>query len=281
MSNHQFILSAENLRLNYKGKPVLNNLSVSFTPGEPVLIAGKSGAGKSTLLKCLAGVRLPDSGAITRAPGLSARNIGLLSDSMSLFEDLSLRQGIAFHCRAFQIPAFNDSLIRLLGLDLSRSIRDLSVGERVLFHLSLLISQKPELLMMDEVIHTIDPYLRDIALDALIDLIDQFNTTIITVNQTFSEVEHLPERILVLDQGKIHMDIRREDLLAGMRRVIAADDVPAAFPVIFKKNIGIYKEIYIFPFREEMASSGFQFMEPRLPDALKAVIGGLYVQKRV
>lgn len=275
------ILEIKDLCLRYRGTPVFENLDITFKRGESVLIAGRSGAGKSTLIKCLAGVYFPDSGEVIYGENISRKNIGIISDRMSLFEDFTLKQGIEFHSRTFGIKEFDDTLLNLLNLDRGRKIKHLSTGERVLFHLSLLISQKPEILLVDEVIHTIDPYLREVALEAIIDLMDELGTTVVMVNQTFAEIERIPERVLILEDGKIFLDIKRDLLSQKIRKVVTRDNIDREIPVIFKKESSVYKEYYIYPFEDEMEQRfDLRFSDIDLNEIMKAFIGGFYVQKR-
>lgn len=200
---------------------------------------------------------------------------------MSLLEDFTLQQGIEFHSSAFEITEFDYTLLNHLRLDLHRKIRHLSTGERVLYYLSLLISQKPDILLVDEVIHTIDPYLREVALEAIIELMDELETTVVMVNQTFTEIERIPERVIILEDGKIFLDIKRDLLSQRIRKVIVRNNIDKVIPVIFKKESSIYKEYYIYPFEDEMEQKfGLRFIDIDLNEIMKAFIGGFYVQKR-
>jgi len=197
------IIQVNELCLSYGKRKILDNVNVRFEKGKTVLIAGNNGAGKSSLLKCLAGVLLPDSGEIRIDEAVTKEKIGFISDRMSLFEDFTLTQGIDFHSGMFNVkPAdFDRSLLDRLKLDMNLKIKDLSIGERAVYHLSLLLSQKPEVLLVDEIIHTIDPYLRELFLDALIGLIDDLNTSVIMVNHTFTDTGRIPERVLIMEDG--------------------------------------------------------------------------------
>ncbi len=277
----QTILSVSDLSLQLKGVPVFNNLAVEFKKGESVLIAGRNGAGKSTLLKCLAGVMLPDAGDIAFEGGLDRRNIGLLPENLSLFQDFTLQEGIDFHRRVFGIETFDSTLLDHLNLNRKRKIKDLSAGERVLYHLSLLISQKPALMLVDEVIHAIDPYLRELALETLIDLLEDQETTVVMVNQVFAEIEQIPERVLLLEEGAFVLDHTREELSAKMKKVTSTEAIPPELPVVFTKNASVYNEYYIYPFEETFEQTyDLQFLEIDLNETIKAFLGGYYAKNR-
>lgn len=276
------IIKVKNLNINFNKHMVIDNLSVSFDKGEAVLITGRNGSGKTTFLKCLGGVLFPDSGLIRFGNKVSKKKIGIISDKMSLFEDYTLEQGIVFHSEIFGIDKFNFSLINQLNLKYERKIKTLSAGERAIYHLSLIISQKPELLLIDEIIHMIDAYIRELFLEALIELINDVNTTIIMVNHTFSETGRIPERILIMEQGRFILDEKRENLNKKIKKIITNKEIEEDIPVLFKKESSIQKEFYIYPFKEEFNSKyKYDFQDINLTEIIKSFIGGCYAKKRV
>jgi ABC-2 type transport system ATP-binding protein len=276
------IVEVHNLCLRLAGKPVLNQLSAAFEQGETVLIAGKNGSGKSSFLRCLAGIYFADEGEIEFGRLSSRKKLGFISDKMSLLEHWTLAQGIDFHCRVYGVAAFNPSLIDELHLPLNRKIKHLSSGERAIYHLSLLISQQPELLLVDEVIHMMDPYMRELFLDTLIDLIAEFNTTVIMVNQTFAETGRLPERIVVMEEGGFVLDEKSEQLTQKVKKVVTDQPLESDLPVLFKKESPLLNEYFIYPFKPEWAKKySLPFQGVDLTEIIKAFIGGYYDKKRV
>jgi len=278
----QPIVEVRDLSFSFSRKKVINGLSVSLAKGEWAVIAGRNGVGKSTLLRLLAGVLLPDAGAVVRADGVQPEKIGFISDALSLFEDWTVERAIAFHCRVFAVTEFDDRLLKLLGLDRKDRIKSLSAGERAILHLSLVLSQKPSLLLIDEVMHMLDPYIRDLFIEALIEHMVASQAMVLTVNHTFSEIERIPERVLVMDKGRFVIDETTETLRAKMKKVVSRELLPETLPCFFKKTDGLYKEYYIFPFREELRTEhGVDFQDIALPEIIKAFIGGGYEQKRM
>ena len=278
----QAIVETRNLSLGFSRKKVIQDLSVVFAKGEWAVIAGRNGVGKSTLLRCLAGVLLPDAGTIIWAGEAGPNKIGFISDRLSLFEDWTVERAIAFHCRVFAVPEFDDRLLKRLNLSQKDKIKSLSAGERAILHLSLVLSQKPSLLLIDEVMHMLDPYLRDLFIEALIEIMAASQATVLTVNHTFSEIERIPERVLVMERGRFAIDETTEALRQKMKKIVSRDPLPADLPCIFKKTDGIYKEYYIYPFREGLRTDrAVDFQDIALPEIIKAFIGGGYEQKRM
>jgi len=276
------IIEVKDVRLSFGKHRALAGIDIRFNQGETVLLAGKNGAGKSTLLRCLAGLIFPDAGHIYR-PGIAKHQIGFISDRMSLFEDMTLERAIDFHSRVFQVKEFNRSLMDELNLAPTQKIKDLSAGERAIFHLSLLLSQKPQLLLLDEIIHTMDPYIRELFLNGLIDLIAECGTTVIMVNQTFSDTGRIPERVLIMEDGRFIFDEKSEDLPKKIKKVVTAagESLKGDIPVLYVNRSSLYREYIVYPYAEEAAKkSGYDFQEVTLTEIIKSFIGGYYAKKR-
>ena len=151
-----------------------------------------------------------------------------------------------------------------------------------MYHLSLLLSQKPGILLVDEIIHTIDPYLRELFLDALIGLIDDLNTSVIMVNHTFTDMGRLPERVLIMENGGFVFDEQSEDLNRKMKKIVTDKEVKGDIPVVFKNETPIYNEYYVYPYTDELAAgTGYEFQDVDLTQIVKSFIGGYYAKKRI
>ncbi len=278
------MIEVKDLSFKFKKKTVLENINVRFGEGEFILIAGNNGAGKSTFLRCLTGVLTPLSGSVHYKEGLSKQRIGFIPDRLGFFENLTLKKAINFHTRVFRTGGFDDSLLKELELDPDSKVKTLSVGERTLFLFSLIMAQKPRLLLLDEILHALDAYLRDVFLDRMLDMIAQYNTTVIAVNHTFTEIEKIPDRVLVMENGGFIIDEETDALREKVRKIELepGGTVPGDLPVLFKKETPYIKEYYVYPFEEEMRNTfDVEFMDLNLADILKSFIGGYYVKKRV
>jgi ABC-type multidrug transport system ATPase subunit len=279
---NQNVLEVRNLRVRFGKKVALGDIHVQFRKGESVVIAGSNGAGKSTLLRCLAGVIHPDKGQILYAKDVPREKIAFISDGLSLFENMTLKQGLDFHLRTFHIQDPDESFFQQLKFSLNQRIKSLSVGERTLYHLSLLLSQKPAVLLIDEIIHAVDPYLREKFLEAVIEAIDKYGTTMITINHTFSEIQNIPERVLMMEGGRFILDEKSESLKAKIKKVVTDVELPAEIPFVFKKESALGKEYFIYPFQDDFRRKyAYDFRSLELGEIIKALIGGEYAKKRM
>jgi ABC-2 type transport system ATP-binding protein len=277
----QEIIKVKNFSVRMGRKKVLDKVNIDFKKGESVVIAGRNGSGKSTFLRCLADVILPDQGQIDFYNGITKEKIGFISDQLSLFEGYTVQQGIDFHSSVFAIKDFDYTLVDELKLDKNQKIKSLSMGQRTLFQLSLLLSQRPEILLVDEIIHSIDPYLREKFLEAVIDLMGDSQTTVIMVNHTFSEIEKIPERVLVMEKGRFILDERAENLGGKIKKIESDSKVSGEIPCILKKETEFHKEYFIYPFSKELEKKfPYEYKTLNLNDMIKAFVGGQYVKER-
>ena len=275
-------MEVKGLNVRFGRKKVLNDINIQFEKGEFAVIAGNNGAGKSTFLRTLMGIVTPVKGTVSYQVGISKKQIGFISDQFSFFDEFTIKQGIDFHCRVYGIKPFDDSMLRHLDLDRRQKIKNLSVGERVLFLFTLLMSQKPDLILIDEIIHAIDPYLRELFLEYLLEAIDRFNATVIAVNHSFSEIETIPSRVLIMENGRFILDEKTDALKEKIKKIESPQELPSEIPVLYKKEVLDYKEYYVYPFNEDLQKSyNYQFQNLNLTEIIKSFIGGYYVKRRV
>ena len=279
---NETITEVKGLTVKIGKKTILDDIHVSFSRGECVLIAGPNGSGKSMFLKCLARVILPDKGRINYADSVPPQKIGFISDQLSLFEKFTVEQCIRFHMQVYGLSSFKDRLLQELGIDRRGRIKHLSAGERTIFYLSLVLSQEPQVILIDEIIHVIDPYLRDCFLEEVIELMDQINTTVFLVNHTFAEIEKIPERVMVLANGRFRVDEKSEVLASSLKKVISSSELPPDCPVIFSRQSSGEREYFIYPYTPELAKRFPQeYLPVDLTEIIKAYIGGQYAEKRM
>ncbi|MBM3312555.1 MAG: ABC transporter ATP-binding protein [Candidatus Aminicenantes bacterium] len=275
------ILEARNLAVRFRNRPAVDDVTVAFRRGEAVVIAGPNGAGKSTFLRALAGAVVPDRGQVVFGPGFVRESLGFLSDRLSLYERGTLEEAWAFHRREFKIAEPRRPLLPGFDPDAGRKIKDLSVGERTLFHLSLLLAQKPAVLLVDEVLHALDPYLREKFIEAVIEAMAAHQTAVVMVNHAFIETAQLPERIMIMDRGRFILDEKRDDLERRVKKVVSEGAWPSDIPILFETESELRQERYVYPFREEWRGTrGLDFKDIGLGEIIKAFVGGAYVQKR-
>lgn len=204
---------------SYEGKPLLNDISFTVSQGETICLLGASGSGKSTILRMIAGLDVPDRGAILlnsldlaqTPPHL--RDFGLVFQDYGLFPHLNVFDNIAFGLKMRNIPADEikqrvSALLKqfdLSGFD-SRRVTDLSGGEQQRVALARALAPSPRLLMFDEPLGALDRALKEDLLGELRAILRQTKIPAIYVTHDQEEAFAVADRILVLHEGTIVRD---------------------------------------------------------------------------
>lgn len=156
------LLSATNLHRAYGRRVALRGVDLAVSAGETLAVVGPNGAGKTTLLRCLAGVMRPTAGEIllegTPVRGgdpASRAGIGLLSHRSMLYDDLTVRENLAFAARLYGLPdplgAAHRALDEVGLLDRADDLpRALSRGLLQRAALARALLHHPRLLLLDE-----------------------------------------------------------------------------------------------------------------------------------
>lgn len=164
-------VSARGLVRTFGRVRALDGLDLSVAPGEILGLVGPNGAGKTTFIRIVAGLLRPTAGEVRvldEHPGVHvAPNIGYMTQSPALYEDLPVRDNIVFFARLFGLSkrtarARADELIELVALrDKARTpVRDLSGGMRQRTNLACAMVHRPRVLLLDEPTVGVDPELR-------------------------------------------------------------------------------------------------------------------------
>lgn len=273
------MIEIKDLSFSYGKNKVYKNFNLLIPEGQTCLITGINGVGKSTLLRLIAGVLRPDEGTISFKKILSddpRRKIGFISDSLSLYENLTVHQAIGFHRSVYHLASFDDSLIRHTKIGDDQKIKELSIGQRTILHLSLILSNEPEILLIDEIIHSIDAYLRRIFLEQLVQLMTERNITVVMVNLNFHDIEHLVERVILLKGGEMVVDEEIEILKSRVKKIVGVKP-PENLNILSKIDFSDHSEYYVYPFEETISSTkATEVMDLNLTEIVSAFIGGEY-----
>jgi ABC-2 type transport system ATP-binding protein len=260
----------------------LDNVSLTIEKGEIAILAGANGAGKTTLLRAISGVLHSPIGKImidgTKIGVETRRKTAYIPATLSAYDSYRLKDAAKMHATFF--PDFQYSEIGGYRFDMNRKMGSLSRGEKTLFFLSLLLSTSPQYLLVDDVIHFLDPHLRDIFLQTILKLIEERQLGMVIAAQVPLDIEGIVDRVIVFDRGKIALDESMENLKRTFVKVYSQQE-PEGLPVVYRKEWDGVKELYIYPYSSEIKEKcdlkeNIQYLD--LAEILRAYIGGEYAQ---
>jgi len=229
-------------------KKALTGLSLHLAPGDFVTIIGSNGAGKSTLFNAICGDFMTDSGSILlngqditfMPPYQRSRHIGRLfqdpmrgsAPHMTIEENLALAAGSGgwfSHVTKADKERFRERL-SLLGMGLEDRMKQpvglLSGGQRQALTLMMATFVPPWLLLLDEHTAALDPGTAEKVLKITREIVEQEKITTLMVTHNMSQALKLGNRTLMMDAGKIILDVSGEE-----RRKMTVEDLLAQFKV--------------------------------------------------
>ena len=202
-------LNLRGLTKRYGGRTVLDAVNLNIEPGEFVAVVGRSGCGKSTLLRAIAGLELPDAGSVKigGAGGRAEPEVRMMFQDARLLPWKTVLQNVAL--------GLADGLERALAALASVGLLDraddwpaaLSGGQRQRVALARALVHEPQLLLLDEPLGALDALTR-IDMQSLIEsLWTTRGFTAVLVTHDVQEAVVLADRVLLVEQGRLALDL--------------------------------------------------------------------------
>jgi len=221
MSHAEALLVVDGLIVRYDGF-MLHPVHLSVAPGERVALVGPNGAGKSTLLKAVLG-RIPDHEGEIRVEGLPIREnvvrtrqrVGLLPETLLGYGWMPVNEHLDFLSR-FQPnwdAQYAVQLLERLGIPTHTRIAALSRGQQVKLMFVAAEAFRPPLLLLDEPTSGLDPVVRNELLHTIDESLSANpGRSVIFSTHILEDVAALADRIVILVDGRLRMDIGKEEL---------------------------------------------------------------------
>lgn len=225
----------------------VDNVSFRIERGEIFGFLGSNGCGKTTTMKLLTGLLLPSEGRAllfgqpTAAGGVAMRGrVGYMSQSFSLYVELTVRQNLDLHARLFHLPATEiapriTELTERFGLTahMDALADDLPLGVRQRLSLAVAVIHRPEMLILDEPTSGVDPVARDAFWDLLIGLSRDDGVTIFLSTHFMNEAARC-DRISLMHAGRVLASGTPAEVCAAGSAV----DLQAAFIGYLRDAVG-------------------------------------------
>jgi sulfonate transport system ATP-binding protein len=205
----------------YGARTVLADIDLQLAPGEFVAVIGRSGCGKSTLLRAIAGLERLDSGSVAIGQPGSNSEVRMMFQEARLLTWKSVLDNVALGLTG-GIARASEALATVGLRDRARDWPAvLSGGQRQRVALARALVHQPRLLLLDEPLGALDALTR-IEMQQLIEsLWLERGFTAVLVTHDVTEALALADRVLLIEEGRIGLDLR-VDLPRGARRGTAA-----------------------------------------------------------
>ncbi|CAI8847672.1 ribosome-associated ATPase [Pseudomonas sp. IT-93MI4] len=240
-------IEAHDLTLRFGDFTAVDHVSFAIGRGEIFGFLGSNGCGKTTTMKVLTGLMPASEGSATllgnpvNAKDLATRKrVGFMSQSFSLYGELSVRQNLELHARLFDLPKTEsaqriEALIQRFNL---LAVADqlsgaLPLGLRQRLSLAVAVLHRPEVLILDEPTSGVDPAARDDFWRLLIELSREQGVTIFLSTHFMNEAQRC-DRISLMHAGKVLAC----DTPAALQRQFAGETLEAAFVTCLEQAQG-------------------------------------------
>ena len=232
------VVEARGLGKRYGSRWALTDCTLSVPPGRVIGLVGPNGAGKTTLLHLSTGLLAPTTGTIEVAGGPPAASAAQLARVGFVAQDTPTYAGlsVADHLRlgAHLNPGWDAQLardrIRRLGLEPARKAVKLSGGQRAQLALTLAIAKKPDLLILDEPIASLDPLARREFLQSLTEFTAGHQVSVVLSSHLVGDLERVCDYLIVLVASRVQVAGQVGELLASHRQLTGPPCDPATLP---------------------------------------------------
>jgi ABC-2 type transport system ATP-binding protein len=232
------VLHARGLGRRYRRRWALSDCSLDIPAGRVTGLVGPNGAGKTTLLSLAAGLLRPTAGTIEVCGGRPGSGraqlgrVGFVAQDTPAYASLTVADHLRLGARLS--PGWDTRLardrVRRLGLPPGQRAGSLSGGQRAQLALTLAIAKRPELLILDEPVASLDPLARDAFLRDLRDTVAGQQLSVVHSSHLVSDLERVCDYLVVLAGSRVQIAGEVSELLARHRLLTAPGIDPAALP---------------------------------------------------
>ncbi|WP_298621880.1 ribosome-associated ATPase/putative transporter RbbA [uncultured Legionella sp.] len=238
LAHPEIAIEAQNLSKRFGSFTAVDKVNFRIERGEIFGFLGSNGCGKTTVMKMLTGL-LPVSdgevwlfGKTVDANDMNTRRqIGYMSQSFSLYTELTVYQNLVLHAQLFHLPKERinkriQELINRFYLDdiINEYPDSLPLGHKQRLSLAVAVLHEPEILILDEPTSGVDPMARDQFWQLMIDLARHDQVTIFISTHFMNEAQRC-DRISLMHAGRVLVSNTPEALIKSKK----ADSLETAF----------------------------------------------------
>ena len=230
-------VEARGLGKRYRRRWALSDCSLTVPTGHVVGLVGPNGAGKTTLLQLAVGLLAPSSGTIevfgkppAEDAGILGR-VGFVAQDTPTYPSLSITDHLKLG--AHLNPRWDGDTARhrieRLGLDPAQHAGKLSGGQRAQLSLTMALAKRPDLLILDEPVASLDPLARREFLQVLMEDVAAHDLGVMLSSHLVADIERVCDHLIVLVDSSVQVSGDIDELLASHHRLVGPRD-PGAPP---------------------------------------------------
>ena len=219
---NEVVIELKNLKKYYGTSRGIEDVTLKINKGDIYGFIGPNGAGKSTTLRTIMGLINKTDGEIY-INGKEAdindlemkKSIGYLPSEINLYDDMTVKEVFNYHALFYKenLKKRRIELVKLLKIDESKKIEDLSLGNLKKVGIVLALMHEPKILILDEPTSGLDPIMQNIFHDILLTE-KKKGTTILYSSHVLSEVSNICDRVGFIKDGKII----KEDFMNNIKK---------------------------------------------------------------
>ncbi|HEU5199451.1 MAG TPA: ABC transporter ATP-binding protein [Ktedonobacterales bacterium] len=207
-------LETTKLSKRYGRTWALQDCTLSLPTGRVVALVGPNGAGKTTLLHLSMGLLEPTGGEVqvfglspSAQPGEALPRLGFVAQDHPLYKGFTVEELLALGRRLN--PRWDDTLARArmqkLGIPLNRRAGKLSGGQQAQVALVLALAKRPDLLLLDEPLSSLDPLARREFLRTLMDAVAETGLTVLLSSHIIGDLERVCDYLVILSASHVQL----------------------------------------------------------------------------
>lgn len=226
-------IRTDTLGKHFRHRWALKDCSVTVPQGSVVALVGPNGAGKSTLLNMAVGLTEPTEGSIEvmgrspiKNPQWVLPRVGFVAQDHPLYRRFAVGDMLTMGAKLN--PTWDNSLamtrLDWLGVPLKQKIATLSGGQQAQVALVLALAKKPELMVLDEPMASLDPVARREFLGTLMEAVADEGMTVLLSSHIIADLERVCDYLILISGGTVRLEgcieeiVGRHKLLVGARR---------------------------------------------------------------
>ncbi len=211
------LLEFESVNKRYGKKTALRDITLTIEPGRIVGLLGSNGSGKSTLMRLAAGLDRPNSGTVRilgHEPGKTSKALVSFMPDRSQFEKwMTVGEALDFQRDFFADfdPDKSKRMLEFMKLSRRDKASSLSKGMQERLQLTLALSRRASLYLLDEPIGGVDPVARDHILDALVEFYEEESSVVISTH-LIADIERIFDEVAMIRDGSLVLQREVEQL---------------------------------------------------------------------